>query len=183
MFTCRGSWERTRPSASAVMGQTGVHYGRHGKGGGSTHSSQPSVSCSGMCEIASWNLGARTQRSIVTAWFFPVPHGSDDSKMSPLLDPLMPVTFRHGKVAPWQFRVGSLYMAEEGNDSGFVFVVNGHDAHFNCQSQFGHEDTGELLLASASLDPRTAVVLETTVDDARSVRQFLDVNHNFSALS
>ena len=67
------------------------------------------------------------------------------------------------------------YMTEEGNDAGFV--VSGHDEHFKSQSLVGHEDLGELLPASASLDPRTEVVLETTVDDARSLWQILDVNH------
>ena len=67
-------------------------------------------------------------------------------------------------------------MAEEGNDA--CCAVRGQDVHLTSQSLVGHEDLGELLPASASLDPRTAVVLETTVDDARSVRQILDVNHN-----
>ena len=66
------------------------------------------------------------------------------------------------------------YMAEEGNDAGFV--VSGHDVHLKSQSHVAHEDLGELLPASASLDPRTEAVLETTVDDARRVRQILDVN-------
>ena len=87
----------------------------------------------------------------------------------------MPATFGHRKVAPCQFRVGSFYMAEEGND--VCFVVNGHDVHFKSQSLVGHEDLGELLPTSASLDHRTQLVLETTVDDARSVRQILDVSH------
>ena len=66
------------------------------------------------------------------------------------------------------------FMAVEGNDAGLV--VSGHDVHLKSHSQVAHEDLGELLPASASLDPRTEVVLETTVDDARRVRQILDVN-------
>ena len=34
-----------------------LHYGRQGKGGGSTFSSQPSIPRSGICAIGSWNLG------------------------------------------------------------------------------------------------------------------------------
>ena len=63
------------------------------------------------------------------------------------------------------------YVAEEGNDGGFD--VRGQDVHLTSQSLFGHEELGELLPASASLDHRTELVLETTVDDARRVRQFL----------
>ena len=67
------------------------------------------------------------------------------------------------------------YVAEEGNDAGFA--VRGQDVHLTSQSLVGHEDLGELLPASASLDPRTEHVLETTVDDARRVRQFPDAHH------
>ena len=67
------------------------------------------------------------------------------------------------------------YVAEEGNDAGFA--VRGQDVHFTSQSLVGHEDLGELLPASASMDPRTEHVLETTVDDARRVRQIHDVHH------
>ena len=67
------------------------------------------------------------------------------------------------------------YVAEEGNDVGFV--VNGHDVHLTSQSPVGHEDLGVLLPTSASLDHRTEIVLETIVDDARSVRQIPDVHH------
>ena len=67
------------------------------------------------------------------------------------------------------------YVAEEGNDAGFA--VRGQDVHLTSQSLVGHEDLGELLPASASLDPRTELVLETTVDDARRVRQIPDVHH------
>ena len=66
------------------------------------------------------------------------------------------------------------YVAEEGNDAGFD--VRGQDVHLTSQSLVGHEDLGELLPASGSLDHRTELVLETTVDDARRVRQILDVN-------
>ena len=81
----------------------------------------------------------------------------------------------------WKGRIMSnsvlvrFYVAEEGNDAGFD--VRGQDAHFTSQSLVGHEDLGELLPASASLDLRTELVLETTVDDARRVRQIPDVNH------
>ena len=37
-----------------------LHCGRHGIGGGLILSSQLSVSCFGICEITSWNLGIRT---------------------------------------------------------------------------------------------------------------------------
>ena len=67
------------------------------------------------------------------------------------------------------------YVPEEGNDAGFA--VRGQDVHLTSQSLVGHEDLGELLPASASLDPRTEFVLETTVDDARRVRQIPDVHH------
>ena len=67
------------------------------------------------------------------------------------------------------------YVAEEGNDAGFD--VRGQDLHLTLQSLVGHEDLGELLPASASLDHRTEFVLETTVGDARRVRQIPDVNH------
>ena len=50
------------------------------------------------------------------------------------------------------------YVAEEGNDAGFD--VRGQDVHLNAQSHVGHEDLGELLPASASLDHRTEVVLD-----------------------
>ena len=66
------------------------------------------------------------------------------------------------------------YVAEEGSDAGFD--VRSQDVHLSSQSLVGHEDLGELLRASASLDHRTELVLETTVDDARRVRQILDVN-------
>ena len=69
------------------------------------------------------------------------------------------------------------YVAEEGNDAGFA--VRGQDVHLTSQSLVGDEDLGELLPASASLDPRTEFVLETTVDDARRVRQIPDVHHIF----
>ena len=49
--------------------------------------------------------------------------------------------------------------------------------HLTSQSLVGHEDLGELLPAFASLDHRTELVLETTVDDARRVRQIPDVHH------
>ena len=68
------------------------------------------------------------------------------------------------------------YVSEEGNDA-FFFDVRSQDAHLNSQSHVGHEDWGELLPTSVSLDHRTEVVLETTVDDARIVRQIPDVNH------
>ena len=55
--------------------------------------------------------------------------------------------------------------------------MRGQDVHFTSQSLVGHEDLGELLQASASLDYRTELVLETTVDDARRMRQIPDVNH------
>ena len=67
------------------------------------------------------------------------------------------------------------HVAEEGRDAGFD--VRGQDVHLNSQSLVGHEDLGELLPASASLDHDTEVVLETTVDDARRVRQIPDVNN------
>ena len=67
------------------------------------------------------------------------------------------------------------HVAEEVNDAGFD--VRGQDVHLNSQSHVCHEDLGELLPASVSLDHRTEVVLETTVDDARRVRQIPDVNH------
>ena len=47
-------------------------------------------------------------------------------------------------------------------------VLRGQDVHLTSQS---------LGPASASLDPRTELVLETTVDDARRVRQIPDVHH------
>ena len=53
----------------------------------------------------------------------------------------------------------------------------GQYVHLNSQSHVGRDDLGELLPASASLDHRTEVVLETTVDDARRVRQIPGVNH------
>ena len=59
------------------------------------------------------------------------------------------------------------YVAEEGNDAGFN--VRGQDVHLTSQSLVGHEDLGELLPATASLDHRTELVLETTVDDARNM--------------
>ena len=67
------------------------------------------------------------------------------------------------------------HVAEEGNDASFD--VRGQDVHLNSQSHVGNEDLGELLPASVSLDHRAEVVLETTVDDARRVRQILGVNH------
>ena len=67
------------------------------------------------------------------------------------------------------------YVAEEGIDAGFF--VRCQDVYLTSQSLVGHEDLGELLPASASLDHRTEFVLETTVDDARRVRQIPDVNH------
>ena len=67
------------------------------------------------------------------------------------------------------------YVAEERNHAGFD--VRGQDAHLTSQSLVGHEDLGELFPASASLDHRTELALETTVDDARRVRQIPDVNH------
>ena len=67
------------------------------------------------------------------------------------------------------------YVAEEGNDAGFD--VRSQDVHLNSKSHVGHEDFGELLPASLSRDRRAEVVLETTVDDARRVRQIPDVNH------
>ena len=67
------------------------------------------------------------------------------------------------------------YVAEEGNDAGFA--VRSQDVHLTSQSLVGHEDLGELLPASASLETRTELVLETTVDDARRVRQIPDVHH------
>ena len=67
------------------------------------------------------------------------------------------------------------YVAEEGNDAGFD--VRGQDVHLTSQSLVGHEDLGELLPTSASLDHRTERELETTVDDARRVRQIPDVHH------
>ena len=63
----------------------------------------------------------------------------------------------------------------EGNDVGFD--VRGQDVHLTSQSLVGNEDLGELLPTSASLDQHTELVLETTVDDARRVRQIPDVNH------
>ena len=74
----------------------------------------------------------------------------------------------------WKGRIMSnsvlvrFYVAEEGNDDGFD--VRGQDVHVTSQSLVGHEDLGELLPASASLDHRTELVLETTVDDAQRVR-------------
>ena len=65
--------------------------------------------------------------------------------------------------------------AEEGNDTGFD--VRGQDVHLNSKVHDGSEDLGELLPASPSLDQRAEVVLETTVDDARRVRQLHGVNH------
>ena len=94
---------------------------------------------------------------------FPVPHGSVDSKMFPSSDPLMPAALRHGNVALCQILCWFFYVAEEGSDTGFV--VRGQDVHLTSQSLVGHEDLGELLPASASLDHRTELVLETTVDD------------------
>ena len=66
------------------------------------------------------------------------------------------------------------YVAEKGSDAGFD--VRGQDVHLSSQSLVGHEDLSELLPASASLDLRTEVMLETTVGDARRVRPILDVN-------
>ena len=99
---------------------------------------------------------------------FPVPDGSVDSKVSPSSDPLMPAALGHGKVALCQIPCWFVYITEEGNDTGFV--VSGHDVHLKFQSHVAHEDLGKLLPGSASLDPRTEVVLETTVDDAQRVR-------------
>ena len=66
-------------------------------------------------------------------------------------------------------------VAEEGNDAGLD--VRGQDEHLNSQVNDGSEDLGELLPATTSLDQPAEVVLETTVDDARGVRQILGVNH------
>ena len=66
-------------------------------------------------------------------------------------------------------------VAEEGNDAGFA--VRGQDMHLTSQVNDGSEDLGELLPTSTSLDQRAEVVLETTVDDARRVRQIHGVNH------
>ena len=96
---------------------------------------------------------------------FPVPHGSVDSKVFPSSDPLM----RANSV------LVRFYVAEEGNDA--CFDVRGQDVHLTSQSLLGHEEMGELLTASASLGHRTELVLETTVDYARRVRQIPDVNH------
>ena len=107
---------------------------------------------------------------------FPVPHGSVDSKVFPSSDQWIA-----GNPWTWKGRTISnsvmvrFHVAEEGNDAGFD--VRGRDAHLNSQSHVGHEDLGEVLPASASLDHRTEVVLETTVDDARRVRQIPGVNH------
>ena len=90
---------------------------------------------------------------------FPVPHGSVDSKVFPSSDPLMPATLGHGKVAPCQILCWFVfYVAEEGNDTGFD--VRGQDVHLSSQSLVGHEDLGELLPASASLDHRIELVLD-----------------------
>ena len=106
---------------------------------------------------------------------FPVPHGSVDFKVFPSSDPLMPAAPGHGKVALCQTLCWFIFIAEEGNDA--LFAVRGQDVHLTSQSLVGHEDLGELLPASASLDPRTELVLETTVDDARRVRQIPDFHH------
>ena len=66
-------------------------------------------------------------------------------------------------------------VAEEGSDAGFD--VRGQDVHLNSQVNDGSEDLGELLPASTSLGQRAEVVLETTVDAARRVRQILGINH------
>ena len=66
-------------------------------------------------------------------------------------------------------------MTEEETDAGFD--VRGQDVHLNSQVNDGSEDLGELLPASTSLDQRAEVVLETTVDAARRVRQILGINH------
>ena len=63
------------------------------------------------------------------------------------------------------------YVAEKGSDD-----VRGQDVHLSSQSLVGHEDLSELLPASASLELRTEVMLETTVGDARRVRPIFDVN-------
>ena len=67
------------------------------------------------------------------------------------------------------------FVSQEGNDAGFD--VRSQDVHLNSQSHVGHENLGELLPTSVSLDHCTEFVLETTVDDARRVRQIPDVNH------
>ena len=86
---------------------------------------------------------------------FPVPHGSVDSKVFPSSDPLMPATLGHGKVALCQILCWFVfYVAEEGKRR-LVFDVRGQDVHLTSQSLVGHEDLGELLPASASLDHRT----------------------------
>ena len=102
---------------------------------------------------------------------FPVPRRSVDSKVFPLSDPLIPATLGHGKVAQCQILCWFVFTWRK-RETTLVF-----DVRVNSQSHVGHEDLGELLPASASLDPRTEVVLETTVDDARRVRQIPDVNH------
>ena len=66
-------------------------------------------------------------------------------------------------------------VAAEGNDIGFA--VRGHYAHLHSQVNDGGEDLGELLPTSILLDQRADVVLETTVEDARRVRQLHGVNH------
>ena len=49
--------------------------------------------------------------------------------------------------------------------------MRGQDVHLHSQVTDGSEDLGELLPASTSLDQRAEVVLETTVDDARSMAE------------
>ena len=61
-------------------------------------------------------------------------------------------------------------VAAEGNDAGFA--VRGQDVHLRSQV-----NDGELLPTSISLDQRAEVVQETTVDDARRVRQIHGVSH------
>ena len=107
---------------------------------------------------------------------FPVPHGSVDSKSVSIVR-----SVDAGNPWTWKGRTMSksvlvrFYMAEEGHDTGFD--VRSQDAHLTSQSHVGHEDLGELLSASLSLDHLTEVVLEITVDDARGVRQIPDFSH------
>ena len=76
----------------------------------------------------------------------------------------MPAALGHGKVALCQILCWLFYITEEGNDTGFD--VRSQDAHFTSEFPVGHEDLGEVLPASASLERRAELVLETTVDDA-----------------
>ena len=62
-----------------------------------------------------------------------------------------------GSLWTWKGRTMSnsvlvrFHVTEEGNGAGFV--VSGQDVHLTSQSLVSHEDLGELLPASASLDP------------------------------